>query len=159
MLNTLIPVFAKKSASAICAYSINPTVLESPINKASPMEIFSSFAAAASAGGGASVLVWEGASVVFAVLTDCAVENRQNRSTATIKMPMVASVIALDFFITLTSQNLKYKNGSSKPRYIQYTLAPNKTASMLHITTLFFKFFKMRNGSFAESKIPAIKKG
>ncbi len=44
------------------------------------------------------------------------------------------------FFMMNTSQNLKYKNGSSNPRYIQYRLPPKIINSKADKSTLLFYF-------------------
>ena len=57
-----------------------------------------------------------------------------------------------------TSQNLKYKNGSSSPRYIQYRLPPKIINSKADKSTLLFTFLNNLYGSVADRKIPAMKK-
>ena len=57
-----------------------------------------------------------------------------------------------------TSQNLKYKNGSSSPRYIQYRLPPKNINSKADKSTLLFTFLNNLYGSVADRKIPAMKK-
>lgn len=69
------------------------------------------------------------------------------------------SVQILDFFIILPSQNLKYKNESSKPLYMQYALAANITAVIIPMTARLLIRFNMLYGSFVEKSTPAIKNG
>ena len=57
-----------------------------------------------------------------------------------------------------TSQNLKYKNGSSNPRYIQYRLPPRMINSKADKSTLLFTFLNNLYGSVADRKIPTMKK-
>lgn len=58
-----------------------------------------------------------------------------------------------------TSQNLKYKNGSSNPRYIQYRLPPRMINRKAVKSTLLFTFFNNLYGNVVDKNIPAMKKG
>ena len=106
-----------------------------------------------------SFCVTELLSVSVSELEDGVCQKNINSITATTKKHKDKRVTKFDFFIFFTSQNLKYKNGSSKPRYIQYTLAQKITDNSRHITTRLLIRFKIRNGNLVENNIPAIKNG
>ena len=57
-----------------------------------------------------------------------------------------------------TSQNLKYKNGSSNPRYIQYRLPSRMINRKAVKSTLLFTFFNNLYGNVVDKNIPAMKK-
>lgn len=82
--------------------------------------------------------------------------KEKTSKTAITKSDKMFSVV---FFMMNTSQNLKYKNGSSSPRYIQYRLPPKIINSKADKSTLLFTFLNNLYGSVADRKIPAMKKG